>query len=186
MLLRPRLPPVPALLRRTARRRLLASSSAPQHPLAAAAGRGQHPPDARPQWGPYEATRLAAVRRPWSAKAGSRAHVRALRKSGMVPVLVASPSGSRELPLAIAEKSLTDEIERGAFFNRTYQIEIEGDGPDGPLACVPTHVDLHPVQNTPATVIFYEYDENVPRRFDVPLEVVNRVSSSQRQEVARG
>ena len=132
------------------------------HPLAAAAGRGQHPPDARDQWRPHEMARLSAVRRPWSEKARSRARVRELRQSGMVPVTITTSGGrARDLPVAVSERALVDELERGAFFNRPFELEVSGNCGDGldktTYRVVPTQVNFHPVMNTPISVSFYQY-----------------------------
>ena len=195
------------------------SAAAAAHPLAGKPGRGAHPPDARRQWRPHDVVRLDAVRRPWSEKARSRAHVRALRRDGMVPATIASAGPSRDLPVAVSERALVDELERGAFFNRPFELEVDdsgsgGEAPPTTYRVVPTQINFHPVKNTPMSVVFYHYtpcdnrthlddshstwpavcplaeawapslpgcarvcptDRNVPRKFDVPLEVLNRV-----------
>ena len=142
--------------------RCYASASA-AHPLAAAAGRGEHPPDARQQWRPHQMVHLSAVRRPWSEKARSRAHVRELRRSGMVPVTITSAGRTRDLPVAVSERALVDELERGAFFNRTFELEVSGRQANKlekrTFRVVPTQVNFHPVMNTPISVSFYEYTQ---------------------------
>jgi large subunit ribosomal protein L25 len=150
-----------------------ANHTAGAHPLAQAAGRGNYNAGVNPAWLPHEPTVMAAVYRPGSKQPGARAHVRTLRGGGMIPLVVSRREGG-DLPLAISERTIMDEVNRGGFFNRTYHIKAE-DG--ATFRVVATHVEYHPLRNTPVTVIFVEYDSNVPRYFNVPVEATNAEKS---------
>ena len=144
------------------------------HPLANAAGRGNGAVASMERWLPYAPTSLTGVPRPRKDAAASRAHTRELRIKNMVPVVISTPGFRNDINAAVCGSKLASEVDRGAFFNRVFSIGIANlEGYGTVHNVVPVHVDFHPVRNTPRSVIFYKFDPNKPRRFDVPLELVN-------------
>jgi len=80
----------------------------------------------------------------------------------MVPVTITtSGGGTRDLPVAVSARALVDELERGAFFSRVFELEVserhDDDLEKKTYRVVPTQINFHPVMNTPISVSFYQY-----------------------------
>ena len=97
---------------------------------------------------------------------------RAARRQGLVPAIL---YGGKKTPehIAITEKQLSIEINSTHFFNRVFQLEING---QKQTAIVKT-LQLHPVTDRPLHVDFYRVEKDSKIHVFVPVEFIHEDKS---------
>lgn len=107
---------------------------------------------------------MTATRREPRGKGGARA----ARRDGIVPGIVYG-SGEGSVPVALSAKMISLEYNRGGFFSRLYELEVENEK----MRVLPREVQVHPVTDIPLHVDFLRLTADSRINVDVPVRFIN-------------
>lgn len=107
---------------------------------------------------------MTATRREPRGKGGARA----ARREGLVPGIVYG-SGEATVPVAMNARMISLEYNRGGFFSRLYELEVE----DEKMRVLPRDVQVHPVTDIPLHVDFLRLTADTRINVDVPVRFIN-------------
>jgi large subunit ribosomal protein L25 len=97
---------------------------------------------------------------------------RAVRRQGLVPGILYGGNKAPER-IAITEKELMLEINSSHFFNRIFQLEVNGQK----QSAIAKALQLHPVTDRPLHVDFFRVDKDSKIHVFVPVEFINEDKS---------
>jgi large subunit ribosomal protein L25 len=115
-----------------------------------------------------EIASIAATKR---AQAG-RGNARALRRAGKVPGTVYGDNKNPDI-VALEEKALSKEYNRGGFLSRLYDLEVNG----VKTRVLPREVQVHPVYDQPIHVDFMRVAPQARIRLMIPVVFTGSESS---------
>jgi large subunit ribosomal protein L25 len=97
---------------------------------------------------------------------------RELRRNGQIPALIYSNDGF-QLQVAISEKEVGVEYNRGGFFKKLFTIDTGSEK----VTVLPREVQLHPVKDTPIHADFFRIKKGDKVKVGLPVEFTNRQKS---------
>jgi large subunit ribosomal protein L25 len=97
---------------------------------------------------------------------------RAVRRQGLVPGVLYGGNKAPER-IALTEKELLAEINSTHFFNRVFQLDINGQK----QSAIAKDLQLHPVTDRPLHVDFFRVDKDSKIHVFVPVEFINEDKS---------
>ncbi len=109
-------------------------------------------------------TTLAAAPRKARGKGGARA----VRREGRIPAIIYG-SSSEPAPVSVDQRELLLEYNRGGFFSRVFELDVEG----AVTRVLPRDVQLHPVSDMPLHIDFLRLAADTRVNVEVPVTFAN-------------
>lgn len=93
---------------------------------------------------------------------------RAARVAGNIPAVIYA-KGKTEKHINVDAKELTQALNRGKFYSKVIEFDINGTK----IKTIPQDVQLHPVKDTPIHADFIKVDEKSEFKVTIPVEFIN-------------
>jgi large subunit ribosomal protein L25 len=103
-----------------------------------------------------------------SRKGLGKGAARAVRRAGKVPGIIYG-AGEKEITVAIEQRLLVRELNKGSFTARLFELELDGQK----IRALPRDVQLHPVTDVPEHVDFLRVAKDAKVNVNVHVNFIN-------------